>query len=116
MTYPELGARLGAVRERIALAQERAGWSHPVRIIAVTKGHGPEAVRAAAAAGDRRLERRAGRGEVLERRWVPLEPSGALDHRAPIWNRRPMIKTLNQRGVCAQNRVHFCARRASPKC
>jgi pyridoxal phosphate enzyme (YggS family) len=32
-------------------AQARGGWSHPVRIVAVTKTHGPEAVRAAWAAG-----------------------------------------------------------------
>lgn len=31
--------------------QSVAGWTHPVRIVAVTKGHGVEAVRAAAAAG-----------------------------------------------------------------
>ena len=35
----------------IAERQRRGGWSHPVRIVAVTKTHGPEAVRAAAAAG-----------------------------------------------------------------
>ncbi|MCC7133016.1 MAG: hypothetical protein IT352_10230, partial [Gemmatimonadales bacterium] len=43
--------RLARVRERIAAAQERAGLTHPVTIIAVTKGHGPEAVRSAVAAG-----------------------------------------------------------------
>ena len=35
----------------IAERQRRGGWSHPVRVVAVTKTHGPEAVRAAAAAG-----------------------------------------------------------------
>lgn len=51
MDFPGLGERLAAVRERIRVHQARGGWSHPVRIIAVTKTHGPEAVRAAVAAG-----------------------------------------------------------------
>ncbi|MGE0441616.1 MAG: YggS family pyridoxal phosphate-dependent enzyme [Gemmatimonadales bacterium] len=51
MTYPELGRRLLAVRERIARARDRAGLSHEVRIVAVTKGHGPEAVAAAVREG-----------------------------------------------------------------
>lgn len=43
--------RLAVVRERIAAAQARAGVTHEVRIIAVTKGHSVAAVRAAAAVG-----------------------------------------------------------------
>lgn len=43
--------RLQQVRDAIAGHQRRAGWTHPVRIVAVTKTHGPEAVRAAARAG-----------------------------------------------------------------
>ena len=39
------------VHETVARHQAAGGWTHPVRIIAVTKGHGPAAVRAAAAAG-----------------------------------------------------------------
>lgn len=39
------------VRDRIAAAQQRAGRSRPVRLIAVTKFHGPDAVEAAAACG-----------------------------------------------------------------
>jgi pyridoxal phosphate enzyme (YggS family) len=35
----------------VARHQEAGGWTHPVRIVAVTKTHGPEAVRAALAAG-----------------------------------------------------------------
>ena len=35
----------------IAKRQRIGGWSHPVRIVAVTKSHGPDAVRAAVAAG-----------------------------------------------------------------
>jgi pyridoxal phosphate enzyme (YggS family) len=51
MEFPDLPLRLAQVRETIARHQQAGGWSHPVRVVAVTKGHGPEAVRAAAAAG-----------------------------------------------------------------
>ena len=51
MDFPGLPARLAAVREAVAQHQEAGGWSHPVRVVAVTKTHGPEAVRAAVAAG-----------------------------------------------------------------
>lgn len=51
MEFPDLPARLARVREAVARHQRVGGWSHPVRVVAVTKGHGPEAVRAAAAAG-----------------------------------------------------------------
>lgn len=51
MDFPGLPARLAAVRDAVARHQEVGGWSHGVRIVAVTKTHGPEAVRAALAAG-----------------------------------------------------------------
>lgn len=51
MEFPGLAQRLASVRDRIRLHQSRGGWTHPVRIVAVTKTHGPEAVRAALAAG-----------------------------------------------------------------
>ena len=51
MEFPDLPGRLARVREAVARHQAVAGWTHPVRIIAVTKGHGPEAVLAAHAAG-----------------------------------------------------------------
>jgi pyridoxal phosphate enzyme (YggS family) len=51
MEFPDLPDRLTRVRETVARHQAVAGWTHPVTIIAVTKGHGPEAVRAAHAAG-----------------------------------------------------------------
>jgi pyridoxal phosphate enzyme (YggS family) len=51
MEFPDLPSRLDRVRETVARHQAVAGWSHPVRIIAVTKGHGPDAVLAAADAG-----------------------------------------------------------------
>lgn len=51
MEYPGLAERVAEVRDRVATAQAATGWTHPVRIVAVTKTHGPEAVRAAVAAG-----------------------------------------------------------------
>jgi pyridoxal phosphate enzyme (YggS family) len=51
MSDPALPQRIAAVRQEIAARQRAGGWTHPVGIVAVTKGHGPEAVRAAAAAG-----------------------------------------------------------------
>jgi pyridoxal phosphate enzyme (YggS family) len=51
MDFPALPGSLARVREAVATHQAIGGWTHPVRIIAVTKTHGPEAVRAAVAAG-----------------------------------------------------------------
>jgi PLP dependent protein len=51
MEFPALPGSLARVREAVAAHQAVGGWSHPVRIVAVTKTHGPEAVRAAVAAG-----------------------------------------------------------------
>lgn len=51
MDFPGLPARLTVVRETVARSQAARGWQHPVRIVGVTKTHGPEAVRAAVAAG-----------------------------------------------------------------
>lgn len=55
MDYRGLPARVAHVEETIAAHQRVGGWSHPVTIVAVTKTHGPEIVRAAAAAGLRVL-------------------------------------------------------------
>jgi pyridoxal phosphate enzyme (YggS family) len=51
MDFRDLPDRLAQVREAVARHQAIGGWTHPVRIVAVTKTHGPEAVRAAFAAG-----------------------------------------------------------------
>jgi pyridoxal phosphate enzyme (YggS family) len=51
MSDSTLPARLQEIREVIAARQAASGWSHPVRIVAVTKTFGPEVVHAAAAAG-----------------------------------------------------------------
>jgi pyridoxal phosphate enzyme (YggS family) len=51
MDFPDLPGSLARVRDTVARHQAVGGWTHPVRIVAVTKTHGPEAVRAALAAG-----------------------------------------------------------------
>lgn len=51
MEFPGLAQRLEQVRAEIAGRLRASGLGHPVTIVAVTKGHGPEAVRAAADAG-----------------------------------------------------------------
>jgi pyridoxal phosphate enzyme (YggS family) len=49
--YERLPAQLAEVQDRIAAAQQRAGRSDAVRIVAVTKGHTAAAVEAAVNAG-----------------------------------------------------------------
>lgn len=51
MDFPALPGSLARVRDTVARHQAIVGWTHPVRIVAVTKTHGPEAIRAALAAG-----------------------------------------------------------------
>ena len=51
MDLDGLRARLGEVQSGIAEHQRLGGWPHHVRIVAVTKTHGVDAVRAAVAAG-----------------------------------------------------------------
>ena len=47
MDFPDLAERLGHVRSEVARRQQVGGWTHPVTVLAVTKGFGPEAVKAA---------------------------------------------------------------------
>ena len=51
MSFPDIASRVAEVRDRIAAAVARGGRGQTVRIIAVTKTHGPEAVQAAYEAG-----------------------------------------------------------------
>jgi pyridoxal phosphate enzyme (YggS family) len=85
MTFPELPGRLASVRERISAAQARAGHQHDVTIVAVTKTFGPEAVRAAVAAGLRDV----GENRVQE----ALPKQDALTDLAVDWH---LIGTLQQ--------------------
>jgi pyridoxal phosphate enzyme (YggS family) len=51
MTFAGLPERLAHIRAEIARRQQVGGWTHAVTVVAVTKGFGPDAVRAALAAG-----------------------------------------------------------------
>jgi pyridoxal phosphate enzyme (YggS family) len=51
MSFADLDGRLSAIRAEIARRQVEGGWTHPVTIVAVTKGFGPNAVAAAVGAG-----------------------------------------------------------------
>ena len=51
MSFAALPERLAQVRAEIARRQNAGGWTHPITIVAVTKGFGPEAVTAATQAG-----------------------------------------------------------------
>ena len=73
MSFEGLAARLAHVRAEIARGQARGGWSHPVTIVAVTKGFGVDAVQAALDAGladigENRVQ------EALEKMATPVGP------------------------------------------
>src|SRR5258706_10952600 len=51
MSFAALPERLAQVRAEIVRRQSAGGWTHPVTIVAVTKGFGLDAVTAAHAAG-----------------------------------------------------------------
>ncbi|HET6836831.1 MAG TPA: YggS family pyridoxal phosphate-dependent enzyme [Gemmatimonadales bacterium] len=85
MDFPGLPARLAAVRETVAQRQALGGWRHQVRIVAVTKTHGPEAVRAALAAGLEDI----GENRVQE----ALQKQDALSDVTPRWH---LIGTLQR--------------------
>src|SRR2546427_3372915 len=74
MSFEGLAAHLAHVRAEIARYQARGGWSHPVTIVAVTKGFGADAVQAALDAGladigENRVQ------EALEKMAAPMAPS-----------------------------------------
>jgi pyridoxal phosphate enzyme (YggS family) len=51
MDYRAVAERLAKVKAEITERQRRGGWSHPVRVIGVTKGHSVAAIEAAIEAG-----------------------------------------------------------------
>jgi len=85
MEFPDLPGRLARVRETVARHQAVGGWTHPVRVIAVTKGHGVEAVRAAAATGLDEV----GENRVQE----ALEKQGTLGDLPVVWH---LVGTLQR--------------------
>jgi pyridoxal phosphate enzyme (YggS family) len=85
MDFPVLPARLAVVRETVARCQATGGWRHPVRIVAVTKSHGPDAIRAALDAGLRDI----GENRVQE----ALQKQDALGDLSLDWH---LIGTLQR--------------------
>ena len=85
MDFPGLPARLAAVRETVAQRLAQAGWHHQVRIVAVTKTHGPDAVRAALTAGLEDI----GENRVQE----AMQKQDALRDVAPRWH---LVGTLQR--------------------
>src|SRR5687768_2949680 len=85
MEFPDLPRRLARVRETVARHQAVGGWTHPVRVVAITKGHGADAVRAAAAAGLDEV----GENRVQE----ALEKQGALADLPVTWH---LVGTLQR--------------------
>lgn len=70
MTYEGLAGRLADIRERIFQSQRAQGFNHPVRVVAVTKGHGVEAIRAALGVGltdigENRVQEAIGKQDVV---------------------------------------------------
>lgn len=82
MAFPGLPGRVRDIRDRISRHQTVGGWTHPVRIVAVTKSHGPDAVRAAVAAGltdvgENRVQEALGKQDALRDvavRWHLIGP------------------------------------------
>lgn len=95
MPFADLASRVADVRDRIAAAVARGGHRQQVRIIAVTKTHGPEAVDAAVAAGIRDV----GENRVQE----ALEKIDAADPRAR-WH---LIGHLQRNKVRSLERFHL---------
>jgi pyridoxal phosphate enzyme (YggS family) len=85
MDFPGLPARLAAVRDTVARHQKVGGWTHEVRVIAVTKTHGPDSVRAALTAGLHDV----GENRVQE----ALQKQESLTDVAPNWH---LIGTLQR--------------------
>lgn len=78
MIFAGLSDRLNQIRAEVARRQQTGGWTHPVTVLAVTKGFGPEAVKAALevgliGVGENRVQ------EALEKMEAP-EAQGAEWH------------------------------------
>ena len=83
MEFQDLSARLAQVRETVARHQAVAGWAHPVRVVAVTKTHPPDAIVAALTAGisdigENRVQEALAKQEALEGQPVVWHLIGTL--------------------------------------
>src|SRR6266487_2803816 len=109
MSFAGLAGRLAHVRAEIAQRQARGGWSHPVTIVAVTKGFGVDAVQAALDAGladigENRVQ------EALEKMAAAVAPSatwhliGHLQRNKAklVPGRRALVRALGSRALAAE--------------
>src|SRR2546425_7449758 len=97
MNFGALSERLAHVRGEIARRQAAAGWTHPVTIVAVTKGFERDAVEAALAAGLTDL----GENRVQEALAKIDTPAGGR----ATWHEMQMVRALSEAGFAKP--VHY---------
>jgi len=109
MTYSGLAARVSEVRARIAERQAARRWTHDVAIVAVTKGHSVEAVRAAMAAGltavgENRVQEALAKQEALGDAPVEWHLIGSLQKNKArhAVNRFALIHSIDRRDLAAE--------------
>jgi pyridoxal phosphate enzyme (YggS family) len=91
MEFPELPARLVEIRQRIDGARARGGHGQSVRIVAVTKTHGPDSVLAALEngltdIGENKVQEAVGKQESLAGKAAVTGGMQAVSGKAPIWH------------------------------
>lgn len=108
MPYPGLADRLAEVRGRIAERQAQRGWTHPVTVVAVTKTHPPEAVRAAVdagltAVGENRVQEALSKQESLGNLTVEWHLIGSLQRNKAkhAVNRFALIHSVDSSGLAS---------------
>lgn len=108
MPYPGLADRLAEVRGRIAERQAQRGWTHPVTVVAVTKTHPPEAVRAAVdagltAVGENRVQEALSKQESLGNLTVEWHLIGSLQRNKAkhAVNRFALIHSVDSAGLAS---------------
>ena len=91
MPFSGLPERVAAVREKIAAASKRGGHGSAVRIVAVTKTHGPDAVLAALACGltdigENKVQEALGKQESLAGKAAVTGGMAAIGAALPSWH------------------------------
>ncbi|MEA3244631.1 MAG: YggS family pyridoxal phosphate enzyme [Gemmatimonadota bacterium] len=114
MQFPDLSSRLADVRDRIAAARTRGGHGQDVRIVAVTKTHGPDAVLEAQAAGvadigENKVQEALGKQEAIAAR---AAVTGGIPAVAPNGGPQQPASTLRWHliGHLQRNKVKFLDR------
>jgi pyridoxal phosphate enzyme (YggS family) len=122
MDFPGLPARLALVRETVARCQAARGWHHPVRIVGVTKTHGPNVVKAAVGAGIRdigenRVQEALHKQEALQELPVDWHLIGTLQRNKArhVVGRFALIHSVDREDLAAElNRRLAAADRRQP--